>query len=816
MRVIKFGGSSVGSIKALKAVQEIVRGKLKLEKGLVVIVSALQGITDSLLSTAKLAASGDLTFRDQFISIQSRHHQVIDELIEKEKQELKSKVDQELEDLKGIFEGIFLLKECSLRTLDLVASFGERLSARIVSYLMRSIDPRSEYLDARDVVVTDANFSNARLLKEQTYKKIATRLKDLDHLVVGTGFIGSSEDGLTTTLGRGGSDFTASIFGAALHAEEIEIWTDVDGVLTADPRKVREAFPLPQLTYREAMELSHFGAKVIYPPTMQPAMDLDIPLRIKNTFNPTSPGTLIAKSRPSFGHTVTRISSLSNVSLIRLEGSGMIGVAGISARLFSALAAKTISVILITQASSEHSICFAVQPSQTSEAAHAIKSEFSLEIAARLIDQPIIEGGFSIVAVVGEDMRNSPGVAGTMFRALGRNGINISAIAQGSSELNISAVINQRDESKAISALHDAFFLSKVKRAHVFILGTGGIGSTLLKQLSEHAPQLHKEDQIELVVIGVANSKKIAINESGLVPNQYATELANSPFENDLDTFVSKIIELNLPNSVLVDCTASDLPGNFYSRLMQHGVSIVTANKNAGAGDLTRYLTIEQAAKGAKSKFLYETTVGAGLPVIVTLKDLVASGDRIIKIEGALSGTLGFLCSRLAEGSSFSSAVKEAHKLGYTEPDPRDDLSGLDVARKAVILAREIGRKISTDEVKIQSLVPDSLRGIKSTEEFLEKLSEHDSEFNKRIEEAKKRGGILRYLAVLDQDGIRVGLEIVDNNSPFFTLAGTDNMIVFTSARYKERQLVVRGPGAGREVTAAGVFADIIRIAGAL
>ena len=613
-------------------------------------------------------------------------------------------------------------------------------------------------------------------------------------------------------MGRGGSDYTAAIIGAALHVQEIEIWTDVDGMMTADPRVVKKAFSLSELSYEEAMELSHFGAKIIYPPTLQPAISHNIPLRIKNTFNPSFAGTLVGQVSAAESFPVKGISSIEHISLLRVSGSGMVGVPGVSSRLFGALAQHQINVILISQASSEHSICFAVAPEDAKEAKEVIEAAFAIEIQSKKVDKVLIENDLSIVAIIGERMRQMPGIAGNLYMALGNNGINVVAVAQGSSELNVSTVINHKDLSKALNALHEAFFLSGTQTIHVFLLGAGLIGNTLLQQLHQQKDYLLNEQFININLVGLANSKKMRFDENGLDISQSKDQILAEGQPSDVVGFITQMKALNLPNSIFVDCTASNIAIDHYEDILNASISIATPNKIANSGSFAQYQRLKQAALIHGVKFLYETNVGAGLPVINTLKDLQNSGDKIHKIEGVLSGTLSYIFNTFDGTISFSDVVKDAKAKGLTEPDPRDDLNGMDVARKILILAREVGWALEPDQVKVENILPQNCLSANSVDEFFVALEQANEVFQQKVQEAHNAGKKLCFIAQLDNGEAIVKLEAVDQNHPFYTLRGSDNMIAFTTERYKNQPLVIRGPGAGADVTAAGVFAEVISV----
>lgn len=811
MKVLKFGGSSVQTPERVRNVLEIVKAD---KQARVVVCSAFGGVTDQLIGMATLAEKGDDNYKNLFKEIEKRHINAAKELIEVKRQSsVVAQVKNMLNDLEELLEGIFLLRELSKRTLDNIVSFGERFSCYIISEYGKDAGLDTAYLDTRKVIRTNSNFTNAAVDFEITDKLIQDYIAQHAELQVATGFIGANADGITTTLGRGGSDYTVSIFGAALNATEIEIWTDVDGVMTADPRKVAQAFSVPSLTYEEAMELSHFGAKVIYPPTMVPALKKNVPILIRNTFNPPFRGSIIYNQSSLDDKAVKGITSISNVALLRVQGSGMVGVAGVSARLFGALAKDNISVILITQASSEHSICFAVKPEDAPTAVNLINLEFATEIGRSEIDKIVAEYNLSIVAIVGENMKKTSGVAGKMFQSLGKNGINISAIAQGSSELNISVVIKKENEIKALRALHQAFFLSDIKVINVFMVGVGLIGTTLLKQVEEQKSYLLKAYNIDFQIIGLANSKKKLTDANGINPATWKDALANSPEQMSMETFMQDMINLNLPNSVFIDNTASPIVAGFYEQILSSSISIVTPNKIASSSGYQQYTTLKDLAKKHDVVYLYETNVGAALPVISTLRDLVNSGDKIMKIEAVLSGTLSFIFNTFDSTKKFSEVVKEAKLKGFTEPDPREDLSCSDVARKILILTRECGYAMESKDIEIHGFIPENCVKAPSVEEFFAELEKSDAYFEQMRADAEKEGKVLRCIAKFEGGKAQISLQAIGKEHSFYQLSGSDNIIAFTTARYPERPLLVKGAGAGAEVTAAGVFADMIRIA---
>jgi bifunctional aspartokinase / homoserine dehydrogenase 1 len=812
MKVLKFGGTSVGTAESMKQVVDILLSYKKKKQDFAVVFSAMSGITNLLMEVSKKASETDQNYSELLRQIEQKHIEAVKKLIDvKVQSKVIANIKMHINELEDLLHGVFLLKELSLRTQDLVLSFGERLSAYIMQEYIRQSGIPAELLDARDLIKTDNNFGSARVNFRTTDKNIREYFKKHKALQCITGFISSTDKNETTTLGRGGSDYTASVFGAALDAEEIEIWTDVDGVMTADPKKVKRAFTLSAISYVEAMEMSHFGAKVIYPPTLQPAFNKKIPISIKNTFNPAFEGTLISEKTKPNDFLIKGISSMDSIALMSLEGSGMVGVPGVSARLFGSLAKEKINVILITQASSEYSICFAVDPKDALKAKRVIEEEFEIEINSKKIDEINVEDNLSIIAIIGENMRNTPGISSKLFTAMGKNGINVVAIAQGSSELNLSVVINKNDLSKALNALHEAFFASDLKTVNLFVVGLGLIGSTLIKQIQKQSAYLMKEKLLKINIIGIANSKKMLIEAGGINQNNWKDKLDNA-VKSKIQSFVEEMKSLNLQNTVFVDCTSSPEVIKHYESVLEGSISIVTPNKLANSGLYKDYQKLQKLAQKRGVKFLYETNVGAGLPVINTLKDLKYSGDKIIRIEGILSGTLSYIFNTFKGDKKFSEVVKEAKEKGYTEPDPRDDLNGMDVARKILILSREADVELEFNEVKVENILPEPCRKAKSVDAFFTELEKNNHVFEKMRNDADKKNQVLRFIAKLENGKATVSLQSVDSSHPFYSLSGSDNMIAFTSERYKERPLVIKGPGAGAEVTAAGVFAEIISI----
>lgn len=814
MLVMKFGGSSVGNPDRIRNVIRIVQSRKEQYGKVVVVCSAFSGITDLLIKAGKLAEAKDKSYIKVLQEIRKRHLDAADDLITTpDKDALMAELEDGITSVENILKGVFLLGELPAKSLALLSSYGERISCFIISAAMRSEGLSSTYVNAIQLVRTDSNHLSAKVDFDVTNRNIHRFMEKMNSVVpVVTGFIGMDKKGNVTTLGRGGSDFTASIFGAALKAQLIEIWTDVNGVLTADPRKVDQAFTIPELSYREAMELSHFGAKVIYPPTILPALLKKIPLAIKNTFQPEEKGTIITERAKAGESLIKGISSISEIALMRLEGGGMFGEIGTAARLFSALSRKDVNIIFLTQGSSEYSICFGVAPQDTLKAQEAVAQEFKYEIQNKFLQPLVTEIDKSVIAVVGENMMNVPGISAKMFKALGKNGINVKAIAQGSSELNITTVIDKNDEAKALNALHEIFFKSDLNSINLYLVGpTGLIGSTLLQQIHNQAEFLAEHQNIEINVIGLINSKKMLFASNGVDLKNWKELLNNQGEHAQLGKFFEEVIKLNFANSVVVDCSASKLVTEHYEKLLHKSISIVTPNKIANTLSLAKYNGLRNAARRSNSKFLYETNVGAGLPVINTLHALLNSGDQILKIEAVLSGTLSFIFNNFSGDVKFSEIVLRAKEMGYTEPDPRDDLSGLDVARKALILSRELGVDMELDDIKVENLVPENLRDV-DVARFMQQLFEADGKYEALKKEAESSGQVLRYMAVIEHGKVEIVLKPVGISHPFYHLSGSDNMIVFTSERYKNNPLVVKGPGAGAEVTAAGVFAEIITI----
>lgn len=813
MRILKFGGSSIANPERIKNVIDIVKSYYASSQEITLVVSAQGGVTDQLVKLCSLIPTDKANCESTILEIEQRHLQTIKELLPLAQQPAAmAEVMALCNELSGIAKGASLVGELTLRTRDLILSFGERLSAYVITHAMKSGIGDANYTDARNLVKTDANFGYAKVDFEVTNRLIQEYFALHKGLNVVTGFIGSTLQGQTTTLGRSGSDYTASIFGAALKADAIEIWTDVDGVMTADPRFVNEAQSIGQLSYNEAMEISHFGAKVIFPATMQPAMAMEIPILVKNTFNPSHKGTLICKESGKGTGFIKGISSLRDICLINIEGSGMVGVAGVSARMFRVLAQHQISVILISQASSEHSICIGLMQDEAEQAVHLLRKTFSEELHAGLISDIYYEGELAVVAVVGENMRKMPGVSARVFGPLGRNGINVKAISQGSSELNISIVIEQKNLKKALRVLHQSLFNYELLQLHLYVVGTGAIGSKLLEMIEMQKASL-EEQKILLKICGISNSRTMIIGEKDIEIPGWRKSLEISSVKADLKQLTDRIISQNLENSVFIDVTASDEPVNYYNELLSNNIAIVTANKRANTQNMMQYALLHGSAKKRNTPFHYETNVGAGLPVINVLQSLINSGDHVNKIEAVLSGTMNYLLSEYDGTKPFSELVKFARDNSYSEPDPRDDLSGMDVARKCLILARECGWGIEEPDIEIEPLMTKACAEAKDIPAFFDELKKYDQPFHQRYENAISKGKRLRYVAKIESGKARVSVMEVDETHAFYSLRGTENCISLTTKYYQQYPLVVKGPGAGINVTSAGVLADIVRIA---
>ena len=812
MQVLKFGGTSVANAENIDKVVTIVKQAVQREKT-IVVVSAFGGITDTLLRAGELAASGQENYKELLQVSEQRHLETVKSLIPVANQSgVLSWVKQRCNEIEDICNGVFLLGELSARTRDRIISFGELLSSRIISERLKSVSTPNEWKDSRELIVTDSNFGFAAIDFPATNKKVQEYFSDsAGSLFMTPGFIASDAHGATTTIGRGGSDYTAAIFAAATNATIVEIWTDVSGMMTADPRLVPNARVIPHISYQEAMELSHFGAKVIYPPTIQPVMNKSIPVWIKNTFAPNDYGTLIESRTVRNGSSIRGISSINKIVLLSLEGSGMVGIPGFSKRLFEALANERINVILITQGSSEHSICVGIDEGSIHEAKKAVDNAFAYEIETKKVEPIIVERELAIVALVGDNMKSHPGTSGKMFGALGRNGVNVRAIAQGSSERNISAVIAVADVKKAINILHEEFFETTYKQVNLFVTGVGNVGSRLLGQLAQQRRYLEEHMHLQVRVVGIANSRKMAFNDEGIDLSNWK-QLLEQATPMSLQEYIDVIRSKNLRNSVFADVTANDKVAETYDQLLSKSISVVACNKVACSSSFSYYKKLKDLAREFNASFAFETNVGAGLPVIGTLNDLLRSGDKINRIEAVLSGTLNFVFNHYNGEKTFAEVVKQAQDEGYTEPDPRLDLSGKDVMRKIMILARETGERLELEDIHNISFMPESsMKG--DVANFYQEMSKHEDHFKKLYTEAAGAGKKLKFVAKYENGKASVGLQHIDANHDFYHLYGKDNVVLFYTDRYTEQPLVVKGAGAGAEVTASGVFADIIRTA---
>lgn len=811
MQVLKFGGSSVANAENIKKVIHITTERSKTTPT-IVVVSALGGVTDLLLQCSELAAAAQEQYQTKLKEIELRHLDAVRALIPIQHQSsLLSFVKSTCNEIEDICNGIFLLKELSARTKDRMLSYGELLSSQIIAAAIKGSSNEAVWLDSRNLICTNSDYGNATVDMPTTFELIQQALQQHPlALFVAPGFIASNAHGIATTLGRGGSDYSAAIFAAACDAARLEIWTDVSGMMTADPRLVPHARIVPTISYQEAMELSHFGAKVIYPPTIQPVMKKGIPIFIKNTFEPEAAGTLVQQQSSENGSSITGISSIANIALLSLEGSGMVGIPGFSKRLFAALAAGKINVILITQSSSEHSICAGIEDNKSAYAKQLIDEAFSVEIESGKVEPLIVEEKLAIIALVGDRMKSHTGISGKFFSALGRNGVNIRAIAQGSSERNITAVINQQDVKKASNTVHEAFFEKEIKEIHLFIAGVGNVGSKLLDQIQQQQDYLLKRMHLKVKVTGIANSKRFYLNEDGIDLGNWASILQTEGIEGDIFDYVANLQLKNLRNTVFADVTANDTVGTVYDLLLQKNIAVVACNKIACSSDYGNYKKLKDLSTEYNTPFLFETNVGASLPIIGTLNDLLRSGDRIVSMEAVLSGTLNFVFNEYDGSRTFASVVKQAQEEGYTEPDPRLDLSGKDVMRKIMILAREAGEIIEMEQIANNRFMPEAcMQG--TVADFYEAMEAHEAHFKSIYDKAAAANCKLKFVASFKEGKASVGLQHIDPQHDFYHLYGKDNIILFYSDRYSTQPLVIKGAGAGAALTASGIFADIIR-----
>ena len=809
MKVLKFGGTSVGSVESILSLKAIVEKEAQ-EQPIIVVVSALGGITDKLIATSVLAQKGDEAWKDEFQAMVERHHKMIDTIITdpRKREQLFNIVDSLFEQLRSIYFGVYLIHDLSKKTQDAIVSYGERLSSNIVATLVQG----AKWYDSREFIKTMRKNHKNTLDSELTNRLVRRTFSDLQRISLVPGFISKDRDtDEITNLGRGGSDYTAAIIAAALDADILEIWTDVDGFMTADPRVIKTAYTIKELSYIEAMELCNFGAKVVYPPTIYPVCVKNIPIRVKNTFNPDSEGSIIKQKVANNDKPIKGISSINGTTLITVAGLSMVGVIGVNRRIFTALADNGISVFMVSQASSENSTSIGVRDQDAAEAVEVLNSEFAKEIETGAMFPMHAESGLATIAVVGENMKHVPGIAGKLFGTLGRAGISMIACAQGASQTNISFVVKSEHLRKALNAIHDSFFLSEYKVLNLFVCGVGTVGGQLLEQIHDQYEELKRTKRLKLNVVGIATSKKALFNRDGIDLANYRELLADAPESND-KKLRDAIIEMNCFNSVFVDCTASKDVAEIYQPLLEHNISVIAANKIAASSSYEKYALLKETALARGVFFRYETNVGAGLPIIGTINDLRNSGDVILKIEAVLSGTLNFIFNELSADVTMSEAVHRAKEQGYSEPDPRIDLSGKDVIRKLVILAREAGYKVEKTDVEKHLFIPDEFFD-GSIEEFWKNLPQLDADFEARRKQLDAEGKRWRFVATFDHGKLSVALKEVDSTHPFYNLQGSNNIVALTTERYREYPMLIQGYGAGASVTAAGVFANIMSIA---
>jgi aspartokinase/homoserine dehydrogenase 1 len=811
MKVLKFGGTSVGSSQNINNVINILVNHSKTDT-LVCVVSAVGGITDKLLLAGKQAQNKEEAFIETFNTIKTRHFKIVKELNPNKSDDILSFVEDKLNALRSLLDGIFLINELSPKTSDKLVSFGELLSSFIIAETMKNRGLSADVKNSQELIVTNSNFTKAEVDYSITNQNIRDYFKSAKQkITILPGFISKSRIGEITTLGRGGSDFTAAIVAAALHVETLEIWTDVSGMYTTNPKLVKQAYPIERISYQEAMELSHFGAKVLYPPTVQPVLSLDIPIHIKNTLEPDAFGTVISNEEIKSTSPVRGISNIGNIALLTLEGSGMVGIPGFSKRLFETLSQEKINVIMITQASSEHSICLGIEDKEAENAKAAIDVVFENEIALGKIEPIIIETGLSIIALVGDNMKNHQGISGKMFSSLGKNNINIRAIAQGASEKNITAVIDEKDVKKALNTLHEQFFETKTKQINVFITGVGNVGERLVEQIKQQKKYLKDNLKIKLRVVGLSNSRHMIFDEDGIGLNNWKEQLASGE-KASLQGFFEKTKALNLRNSIFVDVTANKDVADLYAQYLRQSIAIVACNKIACSSDYNNYKDLKRLSLKYNAPFLFETNVGAGLPIIDTLGNLIASGDKVNSIQAVLSGSLNFVFNNFNDKTKFYDVVKQAGAEGYTEPDPRIDLSGVDVARKILILARESGVALNLADIDNTSFLSEAGLKSDSVDDFYQTLIADEAHYQSLYASAKANNCQLKYVAKFENGKASVGLQEIPEGHPFYNLEGSDNIVMFYTERYPQQPMIIKGAGAGADVTASGLFADIIRL----